>query len=108
MSRFLKTLSCQLRQPFDSLYAYLRLKKYHPKQRSLEEVVGWVINFGGGAYLTVNTLQIPTEITKRAKAMQAVQKSSSNSVPLAGCVADLVLSGIRGYTPRSTRGGPII
>jgi len=73
MSSFLKTLSRQLRQPFNSLYAQRRLKEYHSKKRSLEEVVDWAMNFGGGGYMTVKTLQIPTEITQLAKAVQAIK-----------------------------------
>lgn len=73
MSGFLKTLSRQLRQPFNSLYAHRRLKEYHSKSRSLEEVVDWAMNFGGGGYMTVKTLQIPTEITQLAKAVQAIK-----------------------------------
>lgn len=72
MSRFLKTLSRQLRQPFNSLYAHRRLKEYHSQPRLLEDVVDWAMNFGGGGYMTVKTLQIPTEITQLAKAVQAI------------------------------------
>lgn len=73
MSRFFKSLSRQLRQPFNDLYARRRLKEYHSKQRSLEEVVDWAMNFGGGGYMTVRTLQIPAEITQLAKAVQAIK-----------------------------------
>lgn len=72
MSRSLKTLSRRLRQPFNSLYAHRRLKEYHSKPRSLEEVVDWAMNFGGGGYMTVNTLQVPAEITQLAQAVQAI------------------------------------
>jgi predicted O-methyltransferase YrrM len=73
MSGILKTLSRQLRQPFNSLYAHRRLKEYHSKPRSLEEVVDWAMNFGGGGYMAVRTFQIPTEITQLAKAVQAIE-----------------------------------
>lgn len=73
MSRFLKSLSRQLRQPFNNLYARRRLKEYHSKPRPLEEVVDWAMNFGGGGYMTVRTLQIPAEITQLAKAVQAIK-----------------------------------
>lgn len=72
MSRFFKSLSRTLRQPFNSLYAHHRLKEYHSKKRSLEEVVDWAMNFGGRGYMTVRTLQIPTEIMQLAKAVQAI------------------------------------
>ena len=73
MSKFFKRLSRLLRQPFNSLYAHRRLKEYHSKPRSLEEVVDWAMNFGGGGYMTVKTLQIPAEITQLAKAVQAIK-----------------------------------
>lgn len=73
MPRFLKHLSRRLRQPFNSLYAHRRLKEYHSMPRSLEEVVDWAMNFGGGGYMTVKTLQIPQEITQLAKAVQAIK-----------------------------------
>ena len=69
----MKTLSRRLRQPFNSLYAMRRLKEYHSKERTLEEVVDWAMNFGGGGFMTVKTLQIPSEITQLAKAVQAIQ-----------------------------------
>lgn len=73
MPRFMKTLSRRLRQPFNSLYAMRRLKEYHSKRRTLDEVVDWAMNFGGGGFMTVKTLQIPTEITQLARAVQAIQ-----------------------------------
>ena len=73
MPKHFKHLSRTLRQPFNSLYARYRLKKYHSKQRSLEEVVDWAMHFGGRGYMTVKTLQIPTEITQLAKAVQAIK-----------------------------------
>ncbi len=72
MPRFLKTLSRRLRQPFNSRYATRRLKEYHSQKRTLEEVVDWAMNFGGGGFMTVKTLQIPAEITQLAKAVQAL------------------------------------
>jgi len=83
MSKFLKSLSRTLRQPFNSLYAQRRLKQYHSKQRSLEEVIDWAMKFRGGGYMTVNTLQIPAEITQLAQAVAGdqIQKPSSRSAP---------------------------
>lgn len=72
MSRLTKTISRRLRQPFNSLYANRRLKEYHSQKRTLEDVVDWAMNFGGGGYMTVKTLQIPSEITQLAKAVQAI------------------------------------
>ncbi len=73
MSRFLKDLSRRLRQPFNSRYAERRLQEYHAQPRSLDEVVDWAMNFGGGGFMTVKTLQIPQEITQLAQAVQALK-----------------------------------
>lgn len=73
MRQTLKTLSRCLRQPFNRRYAERRLQKYHAQPRSLEEVVDWAMNFGGGGFMTVKTLQIPQEITQLARAVQAIK-----------------------------------
>lgn len=73
MSRPLKSLSRTLRQPLNGLYARYRLQKYHSRQRTLEEVVDWAMNFGGGGYMVVKTLQIPSEITQLAQAVQVIK-----------------------------------
>lgn len=73
MPRFFKSLSRTLRLPLNRLYAHHRLKKYHSKPRSLEEVVDWAMNFGGGGYMVVKTLQIPSEIMQLTKAVQAIK-----------------------------------
>lgn len=70
MPSFLKNLSRHLRQPFNSRYAMRRLKEYHAQPRTLSEVVDWAMNFGGGGFMTVKTLQIPQEITQLAQAVQ--------------------------------------
>jgi len=73
MAHFLKHLSRRLRLPFNNRFAERRLKKYHSKPRSLHEVVDWAMNFGGGGYMTVKTLQIPYEITLLAETVQALK-----------------------------------
>jgi cephalosporin hydroxylase len=73
MKPMFKKLSRALRQPFNARYAERRLAEYHAKPRSLEEVVDWAMNFGGGGYMRVKTLQIPSEITRLAKAVQALK-----------------------------------
>lgn len=69
----IKHLSRVLRQPFNARYAFKRLEEYHARPRSLEEVVDWAMNFGGNGYMRVKTLQIPNEITRLAKAVEAIQ-----------------------------------
>jgi predicted O-methyltransferase YrrM len=73
MPRFLKTLSRRLRLPFNRRYAERRIQEYHAKPRSLDDVVDWAMNFGGGGYLTVKTLQIPYEITRLAETVRAIK-----------------------------------
>ncbi|MEW5768916.1 MAG: class I SAM-dependent methyltransferase [Pseudomonadota bacterium] len=73
MKSSLKHLSRVLRQPFNARYAFRRLKEYHARPHSLEEVVDWAMNFGGNGYMRVKTLQIPNEITRLAQAVQAIK-----------------------------------
>lgn len=73
MKTLLKKLSRQLRHPFNARYGNKRLAEYHSRPRSLEEVVDWAMNFGGGGYMRVKTLQIPSEITRLAQAVQAIK-----------------------------------
>lgn len=73
MKTVLKKLSRALRHPFNTRHAFKRLEEYHAKPRGLEEVVDWAMNFGGGGYMRIKTLQIPSEITRLARAVQAIQ-----------------------------------
>ena len=73
MSNFFKTLSRQLRLPLNRAYAFRRLKLYHAAPRRLDETVNWAMNFGGGGFMTIKTLQIPSEVTQLAKAVTALK-----------------------------------
>ena len=73
MKSALKQLSRTLRQPFNARYAFRRLDEYHSRSRSLEEVIDWAMNFGGGGYMRVKTMQIPAEITALARAVEALK-----------------------------------
>jgi hypothetical protein len=65
---FIKDASRRFRAPFDRRRgAMLRLNEYHSKGRTIEEVIHWVMNFGGGGYFTIKTMQIPSEITALAQ-----------------------------------------
>ena len=72
MKSSLKRLGRILRQPLNARFAFKRLKEYHAKSHSLEEVVNWAMNFGGNGLMRVKTLQIPSEITRLAKSVQAL------------------------------------
>lgn len=73
MKPLLKKLSRAIRHPFNVRYAEKRLAEYHARPRSLEEVVDWAMNFGGGGYMRVKTLQIPSEITRLATAVKSIE-----------------------------------
>lgn len=68
-----KTLMRNIRRPFNRRSAFKRLAQYHAKDRSLEERIDWAMNFGGGGYFRIKTLQIPAEITALAKAVEALK-----------------------------------
>ncbi len=72
MKSALKHLSRTLRQPFNARYAFRRLDEYHARPRTLDEVIHWAMNFGGDGYMRVKTMQIPSEITRLARAVEAL------------------------------------
>lgn len=65
-----KELSRALRAPYQRYFARRRLRAFHAHARSLEETVEWAMNFGGGGYYRVKTMQIPSEILALAKTVQ--------------------------------------
>lgn len=69
----MKKLSRYLRLPFNRAYAERRLREYHARPRSLEETVDWAMNFGGGGFLTIKTLQRPPEITRLAQRVRELK-----------------------------------
>lgn len=72
MKKILKQWSRQLRLPFSRYLALQRLKQYHAKAKTLEDAVDWSMHFGRYGLCTVSTLQIPSEITRLAKAVEAL------------------------------------
>ena len=73
MPKLLKKISRTLRIPFNRYFAFKRLQEYHSQPRSLAETIDWAMNFGGGGYFMVKTMQIPSEITALANAVKALQ-----------------------------------
>ena len=73
MPSLFKKISRTLRIPFNRYFAFRRLKEYHSQPRTLEQTVDWAMNFGGGGYMLVKTLQIPSEITALARAVEAIK-----------------------------------
>lgn len=73
MQSTLKKISRNLRVPYNRGMAFQRLREYHARPRGLEETVDWAMNFGGGGYYLIKTLQIPAEITALARAVAALK-----------------------------------
>jgi len=69
----LNKLTRLIRLPFNMSYANKRLAEYHSRPRSLEEVLDWAINFGGGGYMRVKTQQIRSEIRRLAEAVKELK-----------------------------------
>ena len=70
MTNLLKNLTRAIRRPFNRSFAFKRMREYHASSRNLNETVDWAMNFGGGGYYRIKTLQIPTEITALAEAVK--------------------------------------
>lgn len=73
MKSSLKQFTRWLRQPFHARYAFRRLEEYHAEPRTIEEVVDWAMNFGGGGNMRVKTMQITSEITRLANEVAAIK-----------------------------------
>jgi len=73
MTNSLKNLTRAIRRPFNRSFAFKRMHEYHASPRTLDETVDWAMNFGGGGYYRIKTLQIPTEITALAQAVKDLE-----------------------------------
>lgn len=60
----------RLRLPFNRRRAMQRLREYHASPRTLDEVVSWAMDFGGGGLMRIKTLQRRSEITRLAEAVR--------------------------------------
>lgn len=69
----LKSVSRRLRAPINRYWAMRRLREYHSQSRDIDETVSWALNFGGGGYYRLKTLQIPEEITALAKTVVSIR-----------------------------------
>jgi cephalosporin hydroxylase len=65
----------QLRLPFNRWRALRRLRQYHEIPRSLDEVVSWAMDFGGGGLMRIKTLQRRSEITRLAESVRELHPS---------------------------------
>lgn len=73
MRKALREVRRTLRRPFDRLAAFKRLREYHARPRTLEEVVTWAGNFRTRGEFAVKMLQIPAEITSLARLVAALK-----------------------------------
>lgn len=73
VSNIFSSITRSIRRPFNRAFALKRLREYHARPRAMEEIVDWAMNFGGGGYYRIKTLQIPVEITALAKAVRDLQ-----------------------------------
>jgi cephalosporin hydroxylase len=73
MTNLLKNLTRAIRRPFNRSFAFKRMREYHASPRTLNETVNWAMNFGGGGYYRIKTLQIPTEITALVQAVKYLE-----------------------------------
>jgi cephalosporin hydroxylase len=69
----LKEIRRTLRLPVSRLLAFRRLAQYHARPRTLEDTVEWAMNFGRYGHLTVQTMQVRSEITALARAVAALE-----------------------------------
>lgn len=69
-----ETLMRKIRRPLNQSFAFKRLNAYHAHPRTLDECIDWDMNFGGGGYFRIKTLQIVSEITALAKAVEALNQ----------------------------------
>jgi len=68
-----KTFFRNLRRPFNRRTAFKRMAEYHSVNRSLDERIDWAMNFGGSGYFRIKTLQIRSEISALAHAVESIK-----------------------------------
>lgn len=62
MTRTIREIGRWLRMPLNRRHAMARLRAFHAEKRSLDEIVGWAMDFGTKGKFRVKTRQIPSEI----------------------------------------------
>lgn len=72
-SRGYKHLSRTLRAPINRWTAFKRLREFHSKSRSLEELVACAMNFRTTGYFRVATVQIESEILALVEVVAALK-----------------------------------
>lgn len=68
-----KSLIRDLRLPFNRRAAFKRLAQYHAQARTLDDRIDWAMDFGGHGYFRIKTLQVRSEITSLARAVEALK-----------------------------------
>ena len=73
MRKAMREVRRRLRRPLHRRAAFQRLREYHARPRTLEEVVTWAGNFRAWGDFAVKMLQIPAEITRLARLVAALK-----------------------------------
>ncbi len=73
MKEKIKHLNRTLRIPINRYFAFRQLKKFHERQRSIDEIVEWAMRFPSKGYFRVDSIQKRSEITALAEAVKALQ-----------------------------------
>lgn len=68
-----RKLTRKIRKPFNRFFAVRRLRKFHERPRSLEEIVQWAMNFGSSGYYRVRTSQMASEILSLTRAVAGLK-----------------------------------
>ena len=62
-----------MRLPISRFLAFRRLRQYHARPRTVEETVDWALEFGRYGHLTVQTMQVRSEIASLARAVAGLR-----------------------------------
>ncbi len=73
MSKVVRKIEYVLGAPFNAFQSFRKLKQFHSKQRTIEEIVNMSLTFGGHGYFKVRTMQIYSEIVALARAVESLK-----------------------------------
>lgn len=73
MRQMIRKIERLLAIPFNYLWAVWRLKRFYARQRSTEETVRMALGFGGHGFFKVRTMQVLSEITSLAFAVEKLE-----------------------------------
>jgi predicted O-methyltransferase YrrM len=59
--------------PINAVQAFGKLRRFHRQKKTLEETVALALSFGGHGYFKVKTMQVTSEITALARAVERLK-----------------------------------